>query len=63
MMHERLRALFYSDSKELDQDHFSALKNAFNTIDMPKSFYENRGDSWYEFIIVWLQRFHPILQN
>ncbi|OWY45756.1 hypothetical protein AALT_g10300 [Alternaria alternata] len=38
--------------EEDEQDHFGALKQAFGAMDMPEQYYEQRGNNWYEFMIV-----------
>ena len=49
---EQLRAIIGGDPEEFERDDFGALKDAFDAMDMPESFFEQRGDNWYEFTII-----------
>jgi hypothetical protein len=49
---EQLYAIFGGDPEKLERDDFGALKDAFSAMDMPESFFEQRGDDWYEFSII-----------
>lgn len=49
---EQLYAIFGGDPEEIERDHFGALKDAFSAMDMPESFFEQRGDDWYEISII-----------
>lgn len=35
-----------------NSNHVGALKDAFGAMDMPEQYYEQRGNDWYEFMIV-----------
>jgi hypothetical protein len=40
------------EDEEDEPDHCGALKAAFCAMDMPEQYFEQKGDSWYEFTII-----------
>ncbi|CAN9275138.1 unnamed protein product [Alternaria sp. RS040] len=51
--YRRIGVFEVGDILEKDEpDHFGPLKNAFAAMDMPEQYYEQRGNDWYEFMIV-----------
>jgi len=49
---EQLHAIFDGDPETFEQNDFGALKAAFNAMDMPDIYFEERRNGWYEFTII-----------